>query len=128
MSPLSTLAIENNRRLSREAKRRRRGTCVDCGSETKYSGAPNGGVSPRCKPCADESQRWKRGRGVFVEAALAEMRERPCRAADIARVALIDEGYARVMLHRLLTYGLIERVERGLYRAVAPAAESRGGA
>lgn len=42
---------EKGRILSREAKRRRTGTCLDCGAVTKYNGHEHG-VSPRCPTCA----------------------------------------------------------------------------
>jgi hypothetical protein len=43
---------ENSLRRSREAKRRRRGICVDCGVETRYAGHGKN-VSDRCVPCAN---------------------------------------------------------------------------
>jgi hypothetical protein len=110
--------VEKSRRLSREAKRRRTGTCIDCGAVTRYAGKSSA-VSTRCPACGNRALGLsKRGKGVFTEAALAAMRERPLREAEVAQAALVSRGYARNMIHRLTRYGLIERVERGLYRTV----------
>ena len=42
---------ERSRVLAREAKRRRTGTCIDCGVATKYGGGEHA-ISPRCPTCA----------------------------------------------------------------------------
>lgn len=52
---------ERNRVSSREAKRRRSGTCRRCGGETRYSGNAGKGVSDLCEACAHEEQRESRG-------------------------------------------------------------------
>ncbi len=43
---------EKTRVQSREAKRRRTGACVDCGTVTRYNGRPGTPVSERCPACA----------------------------------------------------------------------------
>jgi hypothetical protein len=43
---------ERSRALSNEAKKRRVGSCVDCGAQTRYHGRDGKGVSERCHACA----------------------------------------------------------------------------
>jgi len=45
---------ERIRRQSREAKRRRTGTCEDCGAETRYNGHAENGASHLCLPCSNK--------------------------------------------------------------------------
>jgi hypothetical protein len=45
------------------SKRRRTGTCVDCGGTTRYGGQPGKPVSERCVRCANERRRtWSEER------------------------------------------------------------------
>jgi hypothetical protein len=48
----SAQRYENNLRFSREAKKKRRGVCADCGGETRYNGRNGRVVSERCASCA----------------------------------------------------------------------------
>jgi hypothetical protein len=113
---------EQSLRSSREAKRRARGVCVDCGAETRYNGHGRR-VSERCGRCANRGVGIaKRGKGPRVEATLALLATGPHRHSEIRDELQISNGHAGEILHRLLKYGLISRPERGLY-ALAQAAE-----
>ncbi|HVM69553.1 MAG TPA: hypothetical protein VM204_06925 [Gaiellaceae bacterium] len=103
---------------SREAKKRRTGTCERCGGPTRYAGKTNS-VSPVCADCAPAEYGPKmaakrRGRGPVAEKALAFLTE-PRRFVDLVRHLGVTENQASVLLHRLLRYGLIRRISRGVY-------------
>lgn len=48
---------ERTRQLTLASKRRRSGTCVDCGAATRYGGKTPSGVSKRCPDCAHRAAR-----------------------------------------------------------------------
>jgi hypothetical protein len=107
-------------RLSREAKRRRTGTCVDCGGPTAYSGTPT--PSERCGDCATLHYApiyaaARRGVGPKAGAALTYLSE-PRRYSELRDHLAITGAHTGVLLHRLRKYGLIERLGHGLYQRV----------
>lgn len=117
---------ERQLRLSREAKQRRTGVCEICGGVTRYAGARNADQTPvslRCDRCgrerSRERMRAKRGSGPMQERILAFLSDGPRRFTEIRMVLdIADRSRLAPHLHRLVAYGLIERVERGLYRRV----------
>jgi hypothetical protein len=114
---------ERQRISSRVAKQRRTGTCRVCGTTTRYNGAAHGGlaVSDICNPCAArEVGAAKRGHGPMIERALAILDGKELRFTEISHTLRISNGYTAQLLHRLRTYGLIERPRRGVYRKTAP--------
>jgi hypothetical protein len=116
----STESYEKGLRLSREAKRRRKGTCRSCGRETPYHGHGKS-VSDLCSMCsrAQERERGLRRRGTTGKtAAMLKYLDRPRRRADFRDHFGMTKGYADAMIGRLLKYGLIERVSRGVYQRV----------
>lgn len=117
MSPYNTeLALENNRRASREAKRRRTGTCEDCGATTRYNGGKGKPVSSLCLSCAAKrSGVAKRGTGPRGQQLLALLDGGPMRFTEIATALGIPNTHMGWLIGRLLEYGLIERPKRGWY-------------
>jgi hypothetical protein len=91
------------------------GTCSVCGTVTRYSGRPGKTVSEMCRPCSNRvrglEQRGKEGKTAEVLAYLAE----PRRISDIREHFAMSHQYAHALLHRLMDYGMVERVERGVY-------------
>ena len=68
---LNPVYAERARMMSRAAKARRTGTCVDCGAPTRYAG--HGGavaVAARCPACS--SRRTGEARRVWTPAAIAD--------------------------------------------------------
>lgn len=63
-----------------------------------------------------ESGITKRGTGPITAEALAYLRE-PRRYYEIREHLQITNNHASVMLNRLLRYGLVERISRGLYQS-----------
>lgn len=113
---------EHDLRVSREAKRRRRGRCVDCGAETRYAGGSNAAgsaVSLRCPACASiRNGERARGQG-WSQRRLHEL----LAAGRVWTVdELLEQGVASsrpslsVLLTREVQAGRVVRVGRGRYR------------
>jgi hypothetical protein len=121
MRPVNVeVAVANYRKalvLSREAKRRRSGTCADCGEPTRYSGHGRS-ASARCIPCSNRRSADKqRGTGWAadaVRAALADGRE--LHYMELVQALGRSNGYTASTVNRLLRHGIIVRVRRGVYR------------
>jgi hypothetical protein len=122
MASRTEAATENNRRTSREAKRRRTGTCVDCGAGTSYSGHsewpmhPNG-ASLRCPACSKVSTGLKqRGSGhrqrQLVE--LLEVHERLTYMEIVGHLGT-NKNHVGQLLARMRKHGIIVRVGYGVY-------------
>ena len=108
----SRASYENSQRLSREAKRRRTGICVDCGAVTRYNGR---GVAKRCLTCANRvTAKPKIGKGSGQVKVLAFLSE-PRRYSEVRDELGLTNEMASVTLHRLRSHGLVERVSRGVY-------------
>lgn len=115
-------SYETALRLSREAKRRRRGVCERCGAETRYGGLMRHGrtgVSRFCVPCGRDVTRERmvltRGTGTRGQQVLSLLAERPYRFLELAQEIGVTKNCMGQLLHRLRAYGLVERPERGLY-------------
>lgn len=105
-------SYRNTLRLSREAKRRRTGTCRVCGAVTRYAGKPGKPVSELCpEHAARENGERQRGTGALQLRILDYLSE-PRRYSEIRAEMGVDIGMS---LHRLLRYGKVERVKRGVY-------------
>lgn len=76
----SDRSYETTLRLSREAKRRRTGTCVDCGAITRYDGRRS--ASERCVPCSQPAKHWTADRCVTAIQQWARTHGRPPTAND----------------------------------------------
>jgi hypothetical protein len=112
---VSLQAKENERRASREAKRKRTGTCRVCGAVTRYSGRDGRAVSELCPThAAQESGAKRRGTGSNQARVLDYISE-PRRYSEIRDNLGISDAMMGTTIHRLLEYGLIERVSRGVY-------------
>ena len=114
---LSPQAYERTLRQSREAKRRRRGTCEDCGAETRYNGTTINGPSRFCLKCsARRNGEEARGSGP-MQSRLHELLEvsGELRCAAVARILGITTNYAMVLLLREIEHGRVVRVRRGVY-------------
>lgn len=116
---------ERQLRLSREAKRRRRGVCERCGGETRYSGGRNSSGTPVATLCARcgtqasvDHHQALRGSGDLQPRILAFLDE-PRRLSELQRLLSAPQaGRVSTELGRMIRYGTVERVERGLYRRV----------
>lgn len=118
----SPASIENNRRLSREAKRRRTGTCVDCGTTTRYNGHGHS-VSERCPRCANRVRGIaKRGSGATQARVLEVLARGPARYVEICDQAGVPRHSMGQLLGRLRRNGLIVRLSRGVYQLPEPPA------
>lgn len=108
---------EHQLRLTRDWKARQKGTCVDCGGETRYDGHGRR-TAERCGRCGPaHSGRERVGKGPTQARVLAYLDEYgQARYSEIrAGVGIHYHSLSRVM-HRLLKAGLIERPRRGVYR------------
>lgn len=116
----SEASKEVQRRLSREAKRRRVGTCEDCGAATRYNGRTINGASRLCCPCANRRiGHAKRGTGFREQQLLAFLGDETRGFMEIVRALQLPRPQAaNPMLARLMKYGLVERVGYGKYRKV----------
>jgi hypothetical protein len=110
-------ALERNRVLSREAKRRRCGTCEECGAETRYGGKPGMAVARLCLRCANVKKGLeRRGNGFRQQklhtllAANGEMR-----FSDIVSAFGISSQQVFGLLLREREAGRVKRVARGRY-------------
>lgn len=87
---------ERQRRLSREAKRRRTGICVDCGGLTRYNGTNGQDVSKRCASCQIayqiEHRAWTEETVVLAIQRFAAENGRPPTATEWIK-ADPDNGY-----------------------------------
>lgn len=97
------------------------GECEVCGART--DGSYGRALAPKvCAKCAPvfyaPTFAAKRGTGPVMSRALALCAE-PIRYADLRDALGVSNGWASVLLHRMVRYGLIERVSRGVYRARA---------
>jgi hypothetical protein len=111
----SDRSYETDRRLSREAKRRRTGICEDCGAVTRYTGHGQD-VSPHCVPCGKRRGGLaQRGRGKVGE-VLAYL-DQPRRYSEIRDHFGMTSQYLSQMLYgRLLRRGDVVRLSRGVYQ------------
>lgn len=117
MTARSERALENNRRASREAKRRRTGTCEDCGATTRYNGHKGKPVSRICNPCAARrSGLAQRGTGLRMQQLLDLLSHGPLRFTEIHTGLGISKQNMGWLVGRAMKYGLVERPERGVYR------------
>ena len=108
-------ARENNRRLSREAKRRRRGRCVECGAETRYGGRASP-VSERCQTCGAKYVGQKlRGRGHVAQALYAYLASGPKRYTQNCNELGVSRGQVNMTLSRAMRYGDVVRIQHGVY-------------
>jgi hypothetical protein len=115
---VSPQAKENERRLSREYKRRLKGTCRICGAETRYAGRPGKPVSDLCHEHA--MQAWgeaRKGQGELQQRVLHYL-YKPRRYSEIREACGISDNAMSPTLQRLMEHGLIERVSRGVYARV----------
>jgi transcriptional regulator with XRE-family HTH domain len=111
----SDRAHESSKRASREAKQRRTGTCEDCGATTRYNGHADA-VSRYCHPCISARQApGKRGTGLTGE--VLEYLSEPRRFSEIRDHFGLYNGYvAQMLVGRLMPYGLVTRLSRGVYQ------------
>ncbi len=105
---------------SREAKRRRRGVCLDCGAETRYAGGSNAegtAVALRCVACAARRNGERlRGQGRHQRALRELLGLRgPLRRSAIGPALGISDDHVSVLLTSELRRGAIRRLERGVY-------------
>ena len=108
-------SYETSLRMAREAKRRRRGRCVDCGAPTHYNGHGRE-VSEHCQPCGSRVAGPKlRGRGRTMERVLGMLVSGPMRYSEIRDRLESTNGHTGQVLHRLRKHGLVVRVSRGVY-------------
>lgn len=109
-------ALENSRRSSREAKRRRAGTCVDCGGRTGYNGHGTNGASVRCARCnGPRTADMMRRTGPVRAAILAALSDGPMGPSELAARIGVSVNHTNVKLQRLMLYGDVVRVSRGVY-------------
>lgn len=107
------------RRLSREAKRRRTGTCAECGQPTRYNGHTVDGASRYCADCGPAvggqlTRERTLGKGP-VQARVLAFCATPRRCSEIRAELGTTEGHVNQLLHRLVRHGLLTRVARGVY-------------
>lgn len=104
-------------RSSREAKRRRTGTCEDCGGVTRYGGKRGEPVSRLCPSCSQtRANAPRRGTGPTQARVLAFIGADERRYMEIVDACGLGKGPTIAHLDRLLRHGLIERPRRGVYR------------
>jgi hypothetical protein len=114
----SRASYENSLRASREAKRRRIGICKDCGAETRYNGH-RGSTSEFCVDCAAKRIGEKlRGTGSLNRRIIDYLAEER-RYMDICRRFDRTTPQMASQLNRLVRYGLIVRIRRGVYKAAS---------
>lgn len=96
-----------------------RGVCEECGAATTGCNGP-GLAPPLCLRCTAKVRgKAQRGTGHVTESVLEFLSE-PRRFSEIQAFLGVTSDYASSMIYqRLLPYGLIERVSRGVYRRVA---------
>jgi hypothetical protein len=112
----SEASYESTLYTSREAKRRRTGTCEDCGNPTRYNGRTTNGASRYCEPCGHKRQGLMlRGIGLTGE-VLAYLSE-PRRYSELrARFNLSEDYISQMLYQRLLPRGDVIRLSRGVYQ------------
>lgn len=115
---------ETQREAAREAKRRRRGSCERCGTETRYGGQPGKpAVSRFCKACgAAQSGLSRIGTGPAQHRLRAFLLEHDVATfTEIKQAGIVgtNNGPVGAQLHRMRERGLIERVSHGKYRWIA---------
>lgn len=118
---MTETALDKQRRWSRDAKRKRTGTCRRCGGVTRYGGKTGRAVASVCATCLPDVNR-ERGlerRGtVGKTAAILDYLSEPRTYSDVRDEFGMADGYASSMLDRLRKYGLIRRISRGVYQRV----------
>jgi len=107
---------------SRALKERYRGRCRYCGAATTGSDGPDAAPTV-CIACAPAHYgpiyaAARRGHGPHGEKALAFL-ARPRRYSEIRDHLSVSNNQTDVLLNRLVRYGLIRRVSRGVYERVA---------
>lgn len=119
-------ALERNRVASREAKRRRRGVCVDCGAETRYAGKNGNAISMRCQACGPKyhARMHLEGHGSVVERLYALLATRPHRFSEIRDALGLSNEHTSMRLRRSIALGRIVRVRYGVYE-LAPTHNTR---
>lgn len=111
---------ERQRFNARQWKQRQRGRCERCGGVTRYNGHDRH-VSRFCAECSGEMLaaygRSTRGSGPTIGRVLRLMSDGKERSYSEIRdaVGISDERMASMLYGRLLRYGLVRRVSRGVY-------------
>lgn len=109
-------ALDNSRRASRDAKRRRTGRCALCGTVTRYGGTPGKPVSDHCHRCAAAASGVsKRGTGSTNARVLERLEHGPATYTEIREMLGLPNDRVGPLFVRLVRYGLIVRVRRGVY-------------
>ena len=109
---------------SRLRKERHRGICERCGGATSWAGGRHRPPAARfCSECARAvyGERYsveRRGKGAVTEAVLT-LADGSRSVSEIAESVGSTRNSVSVTLYRLRSYGMVERVGRGRYRAVA---------
>lgn len=106
-----------------KAKARRdtyRGVCERCGAPTDGSNGRDKAppVCASCAPLVYDFGASRRGKGPVTARTLAFLSE-PHRFSEIRDYLGVSNGYASSHLHRLVRFGLVRRVSRGVYVAAA---------
>ena len=106
---------------SNAAKKRRTGTCSECGGETRYNGHNGVAISTLCAGCGSAkgaaTQRERlAGNGPMQMRLRALLVDGPLRFSDIRDALGTPNGHTGNLLHRLVKHGKIARISRGLYR------------
>ena len=115
---------ERQRIQSRDAKRRRHGTCVTCGAQTNYGGKKHYPVGMYCQSCAGRlgglANREKNG--VYYHRLVEVLgRHGEMRYSELRDATGISSQYMGEFVKRHVRYGTIVRIRRGVY-ALAPTA------
>jgi len=108
---------------SRRAKENQRGTCERCGKQTSWQGGRGKPKSARlCSGCAlivypSLYSDRQRGHGPTIARLLMLLQDGRERHRSELRDAMgVTDGHAANILSRLVRYGMVVRVRRGVYR------------
>jgi hypothetical protein len=104
---------------ARERKESYRGICEKCGASTSCCDGP-GKAKALCITCSNrKANKARRGTGPMSGAIVAYCAGQPRRYTEIRDHFGISKGHTSVAVNRLVKYGLLERVSRGVYRKAA---------
>lgn len=103
----------------RALKERYRGSCTVCGKPTTGSDGPGSAPTLCVLHAAQRTGLARRGRGPTMARIVAYVGDETRRYTEIVEGVCITKGMASNRLNRLVSYGILERTGRGLYRRAA---------
>jgi hypothetical protein len=103
----------------REYKRKKKGTCQDCGTTINYNGHHPGGIGKHCIKCSRKrTGLLQRDHGPVIDKVIEYLKDGEKRFSEMQYDLDIKRNRMGALLGKLIKHGKIIRVRRGVYQLV----------